>query len=952
MNVALAFARLPRPGRVKTRLARHLGAAEACRIYRDLAADVHDALCAWREASGGRLHVCLPDEDLAQDDPDWLPGADARWAQGTGDLGARMARLMGRAFASGAAHVLVVGTDIVGLDDRRLAGALAALERHDIAVAPTPDGGYGLLAMSRKGFEGGGTRLFEDVSWSTPRVMRRTRQRAAEAALDLALLPALRDVDEVPDLEGVLPTLSILIPTRNEAERLPPLLQALASQAAERPEGVEILVVDGGSTDGTLVAAKEAHVRVLASAPGRGVQLAAGGQAARGRWLWTLHADTRVEPGALQAVLDYCRRAPRPWACCHARFDEDSFFMRFIDCMADGRARLLRRPYGDQGLLVSRGLYEQVGGYEALPLMEDLQLSAACARRTGGPGRVETTLLVDGRRFRHHGWMGTVIRDLLTVFRFTLLRTKADRLARDYYCGTERGMARRGVLFVLAAVLVAGVAAFALLGSRDGEHGSVRVRILDDGGQPISGAHVAWRGEKILRTTNADGYAQLPWLPALGAPTPRSDLALRELQAGGTRHAPHPDHEPRIVRDGGTWHLEARLMTFGRVTLRIDPTLLPNVRARVEVEGEGRAVAEDGVAVARVGQSATWRVFPPTKRIVITVEGDIGTAMQRYSLPAPSVGYHQQERIEALPSAAIGVAANAPSGLEPPARSGLLLLVEDEASAEDKDEPTPPALDQRTSTKPLPLHAVRVPASGSVLVPHTAKKRYRIVMLWDFMSPSPPVHAEGGGVVDIPVPYPEAWCPIAAPEGAPPVREMRFRATPVGEVESTRHVAYDPPLPAEWQRMIRERKTTPRIVHHEAQPYLVLESLGTWRLQAWRDGTDESPPWRGEVEITVKERGANPITLAGAEEPHGTLVITVPKALRSAAEVQLPGERRATMLRVTKQLRIRHLRPGAVPVRIVWRSDDLPDREQTVQIKAGEETVWALEARSAPTAGN
>jgi hypothetical protein len=546
-----------------------------------------------------------------------------------------------------------------------------------------------------------------------------------------------------------------------------------------------------------------------------------------------------------------------------------------------------------------------------------------------------------------------VIRDLLTVFRFGVLGTGPGRLADDYYRGTprarEQGIARRGLLLALAALIaLAGVGWAVFGGARSNGHG-VAVHILDGAGAPISGAHVAWRGQKILRTTNADGYARLPWTNALGSPAPNADIALREVQAGGTRHAPHPDFEPRIVRDGaGGWHIEARLSTFGRITLRVEATLLPNIRARVDTEGAGRIEAENGVAVARVGQSATWRVFPPAKRIQIIVEGDIGTAMQHFSVPAPSIGYHQQERIEPLPAAAIAVMATPPPEGAPPASSGLVLLVEDDRPEAPDTQPPSAALETAIARRAMPLHPVRMPASGETLVPHTAKRPYRVLMLWDFMGPTPPARAEGGGAVELLPPAPAAWCRIHAPEGAPSAKQMRFRATDQGTARPASVLPDD--LPAAWRTLLIERAGTPRIVHHDEQPYLVTERLGTWTLDAWRIGSDDAPPWRGSATVEVDAFGEREITLTGAEEAWGTLVLVVPEALRSAAEVELPDDRRATLLRITKELRIPHLRAGPVTARIVWRDDALPPLEQTLQIKAGAETRWPL--RSPPGASS
>lgn len=435
--MALAFVRPPRWGRVKTRLAATQGAGEALRIYRLLAGDVHRALRAAQDQGVAEFVLCV---DAEHDDaPEvaevaaWLPGATHAWAQGAGHLGERLERCLNRAFARGARRALVVGADVVGLTPDLLRAAFAALGEADVVLAPTPDGGYGLLALRAPT-----AALFEDVPWSTSAVARVTRERARAAGLRLVELQGLSDVDVAADLEGAVPLVSVLVPMLDEMPRLPERLAALLAQARRAPADVEVLLVDGGSKDGSPDAARALGARVLTSPRGRGVQLARAAGEARGRWLWTLHADALLAPGTLDRVLAFCRRATHPWGILRTRVEGQGPLLAALMAVTEIRARWLGRPYGDQGLLVRRALFERVGGYAHVPLMEDVLLARAL-RRHARPALVGGTLEIDGRRWRRHGVLGTSARNLATLLRFVLGLTHAERLAATYDRGLQRG---------------------------------------------------------------------------------------------------------------------------------------------------------------------------------------------------------------------------------------------------------------------------------------------------------------------------------------------------------------------------------------------------------------------------------------------------------------------------------------------------------------------------------
>lgn len=191
--------------------------------------------------------------------------------------------------------------------------------------------------------------------------------------------------------------LSVVIPTLNVAAALRQTLQSVA--AAD-----EVVVVDGGSSDGTPDLAASLGARVIAAPRGRGSQLAAGVAEARGDWLLLLHADTRLAPG---------------WG--EVRSRERAGYFRFTLDSVDPRARRLERlvalrcrlfalPYGDQGLLIHRDLLNEVGGITALPLMEDVDL----VRRLGRERLValDVAAITSAEKWRRHGWYGRSVRNL------------------------------------------------------------------------------------------------------------------------------------------------------------------------------------------------------------------------------------------------------------------------------------------------------------------------------------------------------------------------------------------------------------------------------------------------------------------------------------------------------------------------------------------------------------
>ncbi|WP_291153833.1 TIGR04283 family arsenosugar biosynthesis glycosyltransferase [Hyphomicrobium sp.] len=202
--------------------------------------------------------------------------------------------------------------------------------------------------------------------------------------------------------------ISVVIPTLDAGATLSATLEMLG--------GVEeIIVVDGGSRDGTQDVAIRHGARFVRAAKGRGYQLAAGADLARSEWLLFLHADTHLEPGWKSAVTDFIASPPNKEKAAAFSFtlDDMSPQARRLEWIVALRTRTLGLPYGDQGLLIHRDLYTAVGGYPAWELMEDVDL----VRRIGRKRLVILAIAANTSAFRwkQEGWFTRSARNLFCL---------------------------------------------------------------------------------------------------------------------------------------------------------------------------------------------------------------------------------------------------------------------------------------------------------------------------------------------------------------------------------------------------------------------------------------------------------------------------------------------------------------------------------------------------------
>jgi rSAM/selenodomain-associated transferase 2 len=206
--------------------------------------------------------------------------------------------------------------------------------------------------------------------------------------------------------------LSIVVPVLDEAAGIAACLQTLA---VYRERGVEVVVVDGGSRDGTLERARPHTDLTIAAPRGRGIQMNAGARAARGDVLLFLHADTTLPAAADRLIQEGLAASGRPWGRFDVRIEGRHPLLAIIAVMMNLRSRLTGIATGDQAIFVTRDAFEEIHGYPDIALMEDIALSSRL-KRLSPPLCLHTPAVTSGRRWETHG----VVRTTLLIWQLRL----------------------------------------------------------------------------------------------------------------------------------------------------------------------------------------------------------------------------------------------------------------------------------------------------------------------------------------------------------------------------------------------------------------------------------------------------------------------------------------------------------------------------------------------------
>jgi rSAM/selenodomain-associated transferase 2 len=201
-------------------------------------------------------------------------------------------------------------------------------------------------------------------------------------------------------------TLSVIVPTLNEAATIEACLRRLASLRARR---VEVIVADGGSVDGTAELARPFCDILIRSARGRALQMNAGARAASGDVLLFLHADTELPADADMLILDALRRpSSHVWGRFDIRISGHARLLRLVGKMICIRSRLTGVATGDQAIFCNRDIFTVEKGFPEIPIMEDVAFSKQLRRRSP-PKCLDAQVITSGRRWEAHGVIRTIV---------------------------------------------------------------------------------------------------------------------------------------------------------------------------------------------------------------------------------------------------------------------------------------------------------------------------------------------------------------------------------------------------------------------------------------------------------------------------------------------------------------------------------------------------------------
>jgi uncharacterized protein len=411
----IIFTRYPTPGTVKTRLIPAVGAVAAANLHRQMTENTlrQARILAARLPISIEVHF---DGDRSQPMADWL-GVDLVYqSQGAGDLGVRMARSISKTFPAGAERVVLIGTDCPELTADILDRAFELLQSRDLVLGAAQDGGYYLIGMRQPQPE-----LFVDIDWSTDRVCQQTIDIANRRNLSIGFVSTLADIDRPEDIPrltklGLGAKISIVIPALNEARSIAKVLERIHNLP-----NLEVILIDGGSSDDTIAIAQSFDVKVLSSPPGRACQMNVGAKAATGKILLFLHADTFLPLGFETMVRSTLQpplsgETPSPVAGAFTLHIDDPLpILRSIERLVAWRSQWRQMPYGDQAIFLTAATFWEIGGFAEMPIMEDYEL----IRRLQYRGRIETLpapVVTSARRWLKRGvWKTTLINQAIVL---------------------------------------------------------------------------------------------------------------------------------------------------------------------------------------------------------------------------------------------------------------------------------------------------------------------------------------------------------------------------------------------------------------------------------------------------------------------------------------------------------------------------------------------------------
>ncbi|NEO53415.1 MAG: glycosyltransferase family 2 protein [Okeania sp. SIO3B5] len=222
-------------------------------------------------------------------------------------------------------------------------------------------------------------------------------------------------------------SISIIIPVLNEVSTI---TQTISTAQTAKDKDIEIIVVDGGSNDGTIELIKCLNIQIISSVPGRATQMNCGAKMARGKILLFLHGDTFLPLNFDQLLQDILVKPKIIAGAFELSIRGTKKSLRIVERMVNWRSRYLQMPYGDQGIFLPAKIFQEIGGFPEIPIMEDFELVRQLKKR-GQIAIVPTPVLTSGRRWQKLGILKTTFINQIVIIAY-LLGVSPQRLARWY----------------------------------------------------------------------------------------------------------------------------------------------------------------------------------------------------------------------------------------------------------------------------------------------------------------------------------------------------------------------------------------------------------------------------------------------------------------------------------------------------------------------------------------
>lgn len=431
-NALIVFTREPEPGKTKTRMMPYLSPEQCVELHRCMLRDIS------REVKSTDADVIVAytcSEESAE--PSFLrsiAGKGTLFIRQRGEsIGSRMQNAIDDVLKLGYKKAVLIGTDIPDIGADTINTAFAMLSACDVVLGPTEDGGYYLIGMKTAYPEAFNVRLY-----GVSTVFDETADAISSAGLRVEKADMYSDLDTPEDLAGFRrrmradarlrrsytgrfladnAVISIIVPVYNEAAEIVRLLSQLRPYRNE----CRMIIVDGGSNDGTLKIAEDYlgadtdGFRIIRTNKGRALQMNAGAKEASGDILFFLHCDSTLPDGFVDEIKRVM--AAYSWGCFRVGFPSNNFFMLTNRLISNHRAIRRKLPFGDQGIFIDRELFFESGMFPEIPVMEDYEFSLRMRRRKDvkGLGVTRKILMTSARRYGS-GTLG-IIRTELQMFK-------------------------------------------------------------------------------------------------------------------------------------------------------------------------------------------------------------------------------------------------------------------------------------------------------------------------------------------------------------------------------------------------------------------------------------------------------------------------------------------------------------------------------------------------------